>query len=88
MPFLEWRHLFSYQDTQLGAEMPFSGRMEAPSQLQGILSLGLRALPMRCVRTWSDVSAEPFRCSVFAHGRMQVQNPSDAVCSHMVGYKC
>ena len=40
--------------------MPFYGRMEAPSQLPGILSLGLRALSMRCVYTWSNVSAEPF----------------------------
>ena len=46
------------RNTQLGAEMPFSGRMEAPGQLPGILGLGLRALPMRCVLTWSNVSAE------------------------------
>ena len=32
------------RNTQLGAELPFSGRMEAPGQLPGITSLGLRAI--------------------------------------------
>ena len=45
--------------------------MEAPGQLPGILSLGLRSLSMRCVYTWSNVSAEPFwqdevRCKCWA----------------------
>ena len=48
------------RNTELSAERPFSGRMEAPGQLPGIISLGLRAIPMRCVLTWSDVSADPF----------------------------
>ena len=48
------------RNTQLGVEMPFSRRMEAPGQLPGILSLGLRAILTRCVYTWSDVSEEPF----------------------------
>ena len=34
------------RNTQLGAEMPFSGRMDVPSQLPGILSLELRAILM------------------------------------------
>ena len=70
MPFLEWRHWLVTRNNQLGAEMPFFGRMEAPGQLPGILSLGLRAILARCVYTWLDVSAEPFLCGVFAHGRM------------------
>ena len=48
------------RNTQLCAEMPFFGRMEAPGKLLGILSLGLRAILERCVYTWSDVSAVPF----------------------------
>ena len=58
------------RNTQLGAEMPFFGRMEARGQLPEILSLGLRAILVRCVYTWSDVSVEPFRCGVFSHGWM------------------
>ena len=50
--------------------MPFYGRMEAPGELPGILSLGLRAFPMQCFRAWSDVSADPFRCGAFEHGRI------------------
>ena len=58
------------RNTQLGVKIPFSGRMEAPGQLPWILSLGLRSILTRCVYTWSNVSAEPFRCGVFSHGRM------------------
>ena len=60
----------SFPLDKMSAMMPFSRRMEAPGQLLGMLSLGMRAILARCVYTWSDVSVEAFQCGVFSHGRM------------------
>ena len=53
------------KNTQLGAELPFSGRMEAPGQLPGILSLGLRA---NLIWLWDVVLHD----QIWVHGHSDV----------------
>ena len=47
-------------------------RSESPSDavLLSMVGCKCKALSMRCFRAWSNVSAEPFRCGAFEHGRL------------------
>ena len=52
------------RNPQSGTEIPFD------AVLSSMVRCKCRDLSMRCFQAWSIVSAEPFRCGAFEHGRL------------------